>query len=82
LLAGDETTVTKSGKSTYGLGRFYSSSYGRAVKGLSFLSLCLVGVSSRQSAPLLMEPIDAGMQNNRQKERRKALVQKDFSNDR
>ena len=61
LLTGDETTVTKSGKSTHGLGRFYSSIYGRAVKGLNFLSLCLVGVSSRQSAPLLMEAMDAGM---------------------
>ena len=27
LLAGDETTVTKSGKSTFGLGRFFSSIY-------------------------------------------------------
>jgi len=61
LLTGDESTVTKSGKSTHGLGRFYSSIYGRAVKGLNFLSLCLVGVSSRQSAPLLMEPMEAGM---------------------
>ena len=61
LLTGDETTVTKSGKLTHGLGRFYSSIYGRAVKGLNFLSLCLVGVSSRQSAPLLMEAMDAGM---------------------
>ncbi|MBF0259651.1 MAG: transposase [Desulfamplus sp.] len=61
LLAGDETTVTKSGKSTYGLGRFFSSIHGRAVKGLNFLSLCLVGVSSRQAVPLLMEPMDAGM---------------------
>ena len=61
LLTGDETTVTKSGKSTYGLGRFFSSIHGRAVKGLSFFSLCLVGVSSRQAVPLLMEPMDAGM---------------------
>ena len=34
LLTGDETTVTKSGKPTHGLGRFYSSIYGRAVKNL------------------------------------------------
>ncbi len=61
LLTGDETTVTKSGKSTHGLGRFYSSIYGRAVKGLNFLSFSLVGVSSRQSAPLLMEAMEAGM---------------------
>lgn len=82
LLTGDETTVTKSGKSTYGLGRFYSSIYGRSVKGLSFLSLCLVGVSSRQSVPLLTEPMDADMKKetqpkkNQQKGRKKKQNQK------
>ena len=30
LLAGDEVVVTKSGKQTYGLGRFFSSLYGSA----------------------------------------------------
>jgi putative transposase len=31
--------VTKSGKTTYGLDRFFSSLYGKAVPGLCFLSL-------------------------------------------
>ena len=31
LIAGDATTVTKSGKETFGLGRFFSSIYSRAV---------------------------------------------------
>ena len=31
LIAGDATTVTKSGKHTHGLGRFFSSIYSRAV---------------------------------------------------
>ena len=61
LLAGDETTVTKSGNSTHGLGRFFSSTHGRAVKGLNFLSLCLVGVSSGQAVPLLMEQMEGDM---------------------
>jgi len=61
LLTGDETVVTKSGKSTHGLGRFFSSIHGRAVKGLNFLSLCLVGVSSGQSVPLVMEPMEGDM---------------------
>lgn len=61
LLTGDETTVTKAGKKTYGLGRFFSSVHGKAVKGLGFLSLCLVGVSSKQAVPWVMEPLEAQM---------------------
>ena len=61
LLTGDETVVTKSGKATHGLGRFFSSIHGRAVKGLNFLSLCLVGVSSGQSVPLVMEQMEGDM---------------------
>jgi putative transposase len=61
LLAGDETTVTKSGKSTHGLGRFFSSTHGRAVKGLNFLSLCLVGVSNGRAVPLVMEQMEGDM---------------------
>ena len=60
-MAGDETTVTKSGKWTYGLGRFFSSIYSRAVPGIGFFSLCLIGVSSRQASPLLMEQLDPAM---------------------
>ena len=33
LIGGDETTVTKAGKKTYGLDRFFSSLYGKAVPG-------------------------------------------------
>ncbi len=36
VLAGDETTVTKSGKKTFSLDRFYSSLFGKPVPGLSF----------------------------------------------
>ena len=39
LTAGDHVVVTKSGKQTYGLDRFFSSLYGKAVPGLCFLSL-------------------------------------------
>lgn len=61
LLAGDETTVTKSGKSTHGLGRFFSSIHARAVKGLGFFSLCLIETSSGEASPLLMEQLDPKM---------------------
>lgn len=57
LLAADATTVTKSGKKTHGLGRFFSSIYGRPVPGLSFECLSLIDVKNRKSWPLMMEQI-------------------------
>lgn len=57
LIAGDATTVTKSGKETYGLGRFFSSIYSRAVPGIAFQCLSLIDVSTRKSWPILMEQI-------------------------
>ncbi|NER40167.1 MAG: transposase [Oscillatoria sp. SIO1A7] len=41
LLAGDEVVVTKAGKKTYGIDRFFSSLYGKPVSGLSFFALSL-----------------------------------------
>ena len=57
LIAGDATTVTKSGKETHGLGRFFSSIYSRAVPGIAFQTLSLIDVTARSSWPLLMEQI-------------------------
>ena len=57
LVAGDATTVTKSGKETHGLGRFFSSIYSRAVPGIAFQTLSLIDVSTRSSWPLLVEQI-------------------------
>jgi putative transposase len=57
LIAGDATTVTKSGKKTYGLGRFFSSIYSRAVPGIAFQTLSLIDVNRRSSWPLLIEQI-------------------------
>jgi len=57
LLVGDETVVTKAGKATYGLDRFFSSLYGRPVPGLSFFALSLVSVEERQSYPVMMEQV-------------------------
>ena len=61
LIAGDETTVSKSGKSSYGLGKFFSSIHSRAIKGLGFFSLCLIEVQSRKTSPLLMEQLEPDM---------------------
>ncbi len=57
LLAGDEVVVSKSGKKTHGLDRFFSSVFGRAIPGLCFLSLSLISVQRRCSYPLRLEPI-------------------------
>ena len=60
ILAGDETIVSKSGQSTYGLSRFFSSVSGKTIPGLAFLSLSLVSVKQRRSYPLVMEQIVSG----------------------
>jgi len=57
LLGGDEVVVTKSGKQTYGLDRFFSSLYGKPVPGLSFFSWSLISVKRRTSYPLLTEQV-------------------------
>ena len=57
ILAGDETTASKSGQSTYGLSRFFSSAEGKTIPGLAFLGLSLVSVKERRSYPMLMEQI-------------------------
>ena len=55
LIFGDATTVTKSGKKTFGLGRFFSSIYSRAVPGIAFQTLSLLDVEKRTSWPILIE---------------------------
>lgn len=57
LVGGDESVVTKSGKTTYGLDRFFSSLYGKPVSGLSFFSLSLISVKTRTSYPVMMEQV-------------------------
>ena len=55
VLGGDDVVVTKSGKKTPGLERFFSSLYGKAVPGLCCLSISLIRVKRRTSYPALME---------------------------
>jgi DDE superfamily endonuclease len=57
ILAGDECVVTKSGKMTYGLDRFFSSLYGKPVPGLAFFALSLVSVKERHSFPVRVEQV-------------------------
>lgn len=58
LMSGDHVVVTKSGKTTHGLDRFFSSLYGKAVPGLCFLSLSLLSVKHRTSYPVVTEQVD------------------------
>jgi len=55
LLVGDESVVTKSGKKTHGLDRFFSSLYGKAIPGVAFFALSLVNTQERQSYPMMVD---------------------------
>src|SRR6266852_2011019 len=58
VAAGDDVVTTKSGKTTHGLDRFFSSLYGKVVPGLGFLSLSLISVKRQVSYPVMMDPIE------------------------
>jgi putative transposase len=57
FIAGDEVIVTKAGKHTHGLDRFFSSLYGKPVPGLAFFTLSLVSVQKRRSFPMRIEQV-------------------------
>src|SRR5262252_4783980 len=57
LLVGDEVVVTKAGKLTHGLDRFFSSLYGKPVPGVAFFTLALVSVQARHSFPMRVEQV-------------------------
>lgn len=57
LLAGDEVVISKSGKQTYGLDRFFSSLVSKPILGLSFFTLSLVSVEQRHSFPIQIEQV-------------------------
>ncbi len=58
LIGGDDVVVTKAGKHTHGLDRFFSSLYGKMVRGLGFLSVSLISVKHRTSYPVLLEQLN------------------------
>ena len=66
LMSGDHVVVTKSGKTTHGLDRFFSSLYGKAVPGLCFLSLSLLSVKHRTSYPVVTEQVDKPLERSSQ----------------
>ena len=52
IAAGDEVVFSKTGKETYGIGRFFSSLQNRIIPGLSFFTFSVVDVKERQSYPI------------------------------
>jgi putative transposase len=57
LLGGDETVVTKAGKHTHGLDRFFASLYGKPVPSVAFFTLSLISTTQRRSFPLAVEQV-------------------------
>jgi hypothetical protein len=57
LLAGDETVVTKAGKQTHGVDRFFSGLLQKPVCGLAFFALSLIAVKERRSHPVSVEQV-------------------------
>src|SRR6058998_873218 len=57
LAAGDEVVVTKAGKNTHGLDRFFASLYGKPVPGLAFFTVSLVRVQKRRAFPMRVEQV-------------------------
>ncbi len=57
LLAGDEVVITKAGKETYGLDKYFSSLLSKPILGLSFFTLSLVSVEQRHSFPIQIEQV-------------------------
>ncbi|CAN5403375.1 hypothetical protein BH20ACI1_BH20ACI1_18450 [soil metagenome] len=51
-MAGDATTVTKSGTETHGIGQFFSGAAGGVVKGIEFFVFSLVSVKERKAYPV------------------------------
>jgi hypothetical protein len=52
IAAGDEVVVSKAGKETHGLDRFFSGIQQRVIPSLSFFSFSLVNVGEEQSYPM------------------------------
>jgi putative transposase len=57
LVGGSQTVVTKAGKHTYGLDRFFASLYDKSVPALAFFTLSLISTTQRRSFPIAVEQI-------------------------
>ncbi len=57
LIAGDEVVVSKAGKETFGLDRFFAGLQQQVIPGLSFFAFALINVREEQSYPLQISQI-------------------------
>lgn len=57
ILGGDECIVTKSGKKTYGLDRFFSGLLNQVVPSIAIFTLSLIDVKERRSYPIQVEQV-------------------------
>jgi putative transposase len=57
ILAGDEVVVTKAGKHTFGLDRFFSGLLQKVVPSLAFFTLSLVNTADYTSSPIAVEQV-------------------------
>ncbi len=57
ILAGDEVVVTKAGKQTHGVDRFFAGLYQTTVPGLAFFTLALVSTMERRAFPIRVEQV-------------------------
>ncbi len=57
ILAGDETVVSKAGKTTHGLDHFFSGLFQRVIPGIAFFSFALVSTTSRRAFPLCIDQV-------------------------
>jgi len=57
LLGGDEVTISKDGKHSYGLDLFYSSLENRVRKSLAFFNISLISVEDRKAYPMINKQI-------------------------
>jgi len=77
ILAGDATTVTKSGRATHGIGSFFSGVLGCVVKSLEFFVFSLVDVARRRAYPLgVKQTVRSEAEKARKKSRQKARKSK------
>ncbi len=57
ILAGDEVVVSKAGKQTYGLDRFFAGLQSRVIPALAFFTLSLVSTQRRRAYPVRIEQV-------------------------
>jgi putative transposase len=57
ILGGDETVISKAGKHTFGLDRFFASLAGKPIASLAFFTVSLISIKRRRSFPVALEQV-------------------------